>query len=452
LATFNLGSSIVEVRYFIIYILLLYILVQSNHIVPFMLAILLALVGAVTFAYRRSITRTSIRRQLHIRGSECDDFAFHCCLPCCSITQEAREASIKIDRRLDLIYEEELSSLEFPQHQSNHLDNRQAPDSNSLYESTSLLARLKTVSSASRLIAALSVLVALRFLVSLVLNGKPLNIVVLVLVFAQPLLVLYLFYWRYHRSHASLDYVIKLFAVGFFMSTIQSVVFESILEAVLGVVVLVILLLMDPQALQTDKTADAATSPSFLQALLPFDNSRKDGLMSANPALSLRLRELIHSTVHVMHSGLHVDAATEGSEDSQDNGDLFRPDVVRKNFPLVVVALLVMSFVIAAGVEETMKHFAIRCCRFPADLRDPHSVRIYLMTAALGFATAENIEYVFDKKSSSFTGTSAFESELLILLLRIAMPVHVICSVLQSITLSKVLMGLSINKSIFYVS
>jgi RsiW-degrading membrane proteinase PrsW (M82 family) len=154
-----------------------------------------------------------------------------------------------------------------------------------------------------------------------------------------------------------------------------------------------------------------------------------------------------------MHGGLHSETAAKGVDGSEDDdGGIFSPDVVRRNFPLVVVALLVMAFVIAAGVEETMKHFAIRCCRFPAALRDPHSIRIYLMTAALGFATAENIEYVFGSKRSPFAGTSAVEGELLILLIRIAMPVHIICSVLQSITLSKVLMGLSNYRSIFYVS
>jgi len=450
-ATFNLGSSIVEVRNIILFLLIIFILFRKVSII---LALLLAVVGSVWYAYSRSSTRSTIRRQLHIRGSECDDFVFHLFLPWCSIAQEAREADIKIDKKLDLISGDDLSSIVFPQHPSNHLDNRQASDSNSSSESSlssSLLSRLNTVSSTSRWIITLSMLVAIRFLVSIVLFGDPLNIAVLVLVFAQPVLILYLFYWRYHRSHASLDYVIKLFAVGFFMSTFQSLVFETILEAILGFVFLILLMLVDPQVVRKgNEDADSAsTSPrSFLEALLPSSSSRL-----TDSASSLRLRQLVHSTVHVMHGGLHSETAAKGGDGSEDDdGGIFSPDVVRRNFPLVVVALLVMAFVIAAGVEETMKHFAIRCCRFPAALRDPHSIRIYLMTAALGFATAENIEYVFGSKSSPFAGTSAVEGELLILLIRIAMPVHIICSVLQSITLSKVLMGLSNSKSIFYVS
>ena len=453
-ATFNLGSSIVEVRNVILFLLIIYILVlELTSAVSIVLALLLAVIGLVWYAYRRSTTRTSIRRHLHIPGSGCEDFVFHLFLPCCTIAQEAREADIKIDKKLDLISGDDLSSIVFPHHQSNHLNNRSASDSDSSSESSlssSLLSRLNTVSSTSRGIITLSMLVAIRFLVSIVLFGDPLNIAVLVLLFAQPLLILYLFYWRYHRSHASLDYVIKLFAVGFFMSTFQSVVFETILETILGFVFVILLMLVDPQVVRTkDKNAGAvaASSRSLLEALLPSSSS---GM--ADPASSLRLRQLVQSTVHVMHGGLHANAAAKGSHGSQDDGGIFSPHVVRRNFPLVVVALLVMAFVIAAGVEETMKHFAIRCCRFPAALRDPHSIRIYLMTAALGFATAENIEYVFGSKGSPFAGTSAFEGELLILLLRIAMPVHIICSVLQSITLSKVLMGLSNNTSIVYVS
>jgi RsiW-degrading membrane proteinase PrsW (M82 family) len=85
-----------------------------------------------------------------------------------------------------------------------------------------------------------------------------------------------------------------------------------------------------------------------------------------------------------------------------------------------------MAYVVAAGVEETMKHFIVRCCQFPGPLRDPHAVLVYLMAGALGFATCENIEYVFGQKTSPFPGTTMFEGELLLLLMRVLMPIHVI--------------------------
>ena len=60
------------------------------------------------------------------------------------------------------------------------------------------------------------------------------------------------------------------------------------------------------------------------------------------------------------------------------------------------------------------------------------------MAGALGFATAENIEYVFGSTTSPIPGVSLVEGELLVLLARVLMPIHVICSVLQARNLSKV--------------
>ena len=94
----------------------------------------------------------------------------------------------------------------------------------------------------------------------------------------------------------------------------------------------------------------------------------------------------------------------------------------------------------APGVEETMKFFVVRCCQFPSPLKDPNTIMVYLMSAALGFATAENIEYVFSQDSSPVSGVTLLEGEILLLLLRILTPVHVICSVLQATAYSKVLM------------
>jgi PrsW family intramembrane metalloprotease len=61
------------------------------------------------------------------------------------------------------------------------------------------------------------------------------------------------------------------------------------------------------------------------------------------------------------------------------------------------------------------------------------------MAGALGFATCENISYVFTQGSAeAVPGASNLIGELTVLLARILMPIHVICSVLQAINLSKV--------------
>jgi hypothetical protein len=52
--------------------------------------------------------------------------------------------------------------------------------------------------------------------------------------------------------------------------------------------------------------------------------------------------------------------------------------------------------------------------------------------------SVENIEYVFGSEKSPIKGTSIIVGELLVLLIRVCMPIHVICSVLQAASLSKV--------------
>jgi RsiW-degrading membrane proteinase PrsW (M82 family) len=64
-----------------------------------------------------------------------------------------------------------------------------------------------------------------------------------------------------------------------------------------------------------------------------------------------------------------------------------------------------------------------------------HSILIYLMAGALGFACMENITYVFQYGAGGGVG-----GELFVLLLRVCMPIHVICSALQSINLCKMLL------------
>lgn len=112
-------------------------------------------------------------------------------------------------------------------------------------------------------------------------------------------------------------------------------------------------------------------------------------------------------------------------------------DWLKSHLFLVVVSCLFMAYVVAAGVEETMKHFVVRCCQFPSPLKDPHSILVYLVAAALGFATAENIEYVYAGAGGG-SGLEMLEGELLTLLMRILTPVHVICAVLQAARYAKV--------------
>lgn len=41
---------------------------------------------------------------------------------------------------------------------------------------------------------------------------------------------------------------------------------------------------------------------------------------------------------------------------------------------VIFLGVFIMAFVIAAGVEETLKHFIVRCCPFTRPLKDPSAV------------------------------------------------------------------------------
>ena len=113
-------------------------------------------------------------------------------------------------------------------------------------------------------------------------------------------------------------------------------------------------------------------------------------------------------------------------------------ELLKNNILLVLIVLFFVAFVIAAGVEESMKHFVVRCCQFPTPLKDPHTIMVYLLAGALGFATSENISYVFTGGSAG-GGITMLEGQLLVLLMRVCTPIHAICSVLQAVNLSKVM-------------
>lgn len=106
------------------------------------------------------------------------------------------------------------------------------------------------------------------------------------------------------------------------------------------------------------------------------------------------------------------------------------PANLRKHMAKIIILIFLNAFVVAAGVEEFVKHFVVRGCWLPHDLASPTAINIALVAGALGFATTENLEYVF---GSAVAGAGKFESELLVLGLRSLFPIHAMCASLQAV-------------------
>lgn len=210
--------------------------------------------------------------------------------------------------------------------------------------------------------------------------GETVNILIPLLAFVQPCIILYFLYWRARRQQTSLDLVIKCFAVGFFVTTHQSIILEMLSQLILLMPVILLLpSILPPPVLPTigaRNTLSAALSGLFAMhnSLFSSPGGPSFGL-SPSPGISLLARyHQMRQHVHSIH--LAADGSVFGGGDaiSGDWTEEILRQAMQKHLSIVLFALAIASFVTAAGVEETMKHFIVRCCPFTSPLQDPQSI------------------------------------------------------------------------------
>jgi RsiW-degrading membrane proteinase PrsW (M82 family) len=413
----------------------------------------------------------------------------------CTLCQEAREAKAAGLEMIDLCSGEKLPDLSLRAPSNTLIDGSSVHSQSGTENALSSLPTMQYISKTSYIIITASTMIVLITTMTLLGAGRIGPLLILILAFLQPVVVLYYIYYKDHRHSIPLDSVIKIFAIGFFLTTFQSAIIEEVLQSVF----ILVFAPMLPQAISTsnDDVNDKNISGSHdnhhpLSSMgINFVTSGSSSLFYShhdqmdsdnhgisytgvkNP-LSVGLYNTVMYCVSFIQdamstsntfaydthpytafsysSSLEADIATSGSaasigEESENNGDL-KSNMATHMF-LFIVIFAVLAFVIAAGVEETMKQFIVRCHHFGTPLKDPYTIMVYLMTGALGFTVMENISYVFNSQHSPVPGTSLFVGELMVLLLRVCLPVHLICSVLQSVNLSKIVMGQEINMSLF---
>jgi Cys-rich protein (TIGR01571 family) len=387
---FGLGTSTREIMYFWVLVVLLIVFFITMGV--FWGVIFAGSILSAIISFRRAHVRIQIRQQNGIYGTQVGDFCSHYCCVCCAVCQEAREAKFVNLPMRDYCSGE----IVVPNDNFSVAGIPDEGNDSGLLESDrpTILQSVQNLSKTSFLIIYLSAAMMGISLIILLASDRAQNILVLSLVFIQPCVVLYFFYWKHFSSYASLDFVIKMFAVGFWFTTFQSVVIESIIQIVLVVA---------------------------FQPLI--GSATDDGSGDSQPTQSTG-RYLVHFFRRSFFST---------AENSTETSVLNPPPLA-----FYVLYQILNAFVLAGGTEETMKNFAVRCCQFPGNLKHPYTILVYMMSAALGFATCENIEYVFGVSNAKGGRISALEEELVVLCVRVLMPVHLICSVLQSASLSTV--------------
>lgn len=438
---FEVGSSFAQSCTFVGFLV---IVLLSVVVLP-QVSILLLIGGLIYYCVYRGTVRTKIREKYGIQGSTCEDVTIHGICGCCAVCQEAREANYRNTKHIDFCCGQELDTL------------HDLPvegvicDEVLLAEDGNFLHHIKYLSKTSQVVLAVFLTVVF-LIIPLLLHASPLTVLVLFLTFTQPVAILWYFYWRKNRKHALLDYVIKMFLYGFCISTSLSMVFEQLLSILCLVALQILLLVFNIHISLGAVTGEATGGDGGGDSKMLM--SAED--ISATKALKYVYAEfnkyhlasfpyssdIYSSSSSGMSSALHPLDTTNPSSGGSNNStsDTFGPHEARKYFFLAVVGMFVMAFIIAAGVEESMKYMAVRCTRFPTltNLKNPRTAMVYLMAAAAGFACAENIEYVFSAADSSPVGGSAFAGELFILAMRWCMPIHIICSVLQAACVSAV--------------
>jgi Cys-rich protein (TIGR01571 family) len=361
---------------------------------------ILILCGVFYLTYRRASYRTLIRQKLSIAGTFADDLAKHLCCPCCSICQEAREANETSLLILDYCSGEQIVMQEIAHDiATGRINSSLQSPSPSLEEGGTFWNHLTNISLTSKIILLLcSLVISISFIVLFLLE-KEQNLVILLLTFLQPILLLYFVYWRGRRQYATLDMVIKLFAIGFWLTTFQSIVFEEILQTILmlllGPFIATSLSAQDDSLGEYDGNGEGegegvavpSSSSSVALNLSFFASSKMKKVFQIFQLLSASSSSDGFAGGEYQYEAMGQEAlsssATDPETEAGDDTDEVMRQKMKHHLWLVILVVFAMAFVIAAGVEETMKHFSVRCCRFPAPLNDPHTILVYLMASGL---------------------------------------------------------------------
>ena len=261
------------------------------------------------------------------------------------------------------------------------------------------------------------VLLLIWSLLSRRLNHKfgPKNYIVFFMTLLQSFVLLGLIYWK-HTKDVSIDALIKFFATGFCLSTTSAIFFELILGLMIRLVMAV------------------------LMAVSGIDVVEGSGYSLLEPGYG----NVVNAMQEVNYGGVNYREylMTYGND-----------------HPIMyTLYMFVVSFILAAMIEETCKYFgfrmvdhpdfyseadideAIECYNveerpsvtsFPNQNRSRKSrgaaITISMVAVGTGFACCENLVYIF------IYGKAHYVSEILVLLARSMFPIHPIAAALQSI-------------------
>eukprot|EP00536_Pseudo-nitzschia_multiseries_P002246 jgi/Psemu1/283589/fgenesh1_pg.30_\ len=206
-------------------------------------------------------------------------------------------------------------------------------------------------------------------------NHGVIKIAITLGVWAQPCVILYFVWWKYHRFDISLDAIVKYFATGYITGVFQAGLVESLL-------------------------------------IIPYS--------------------LFSIVVLLIEVGNETDDMVTIAQDTFTNTG-FMAQLLKDNLGVNAVIIFGFSFGVVALVEEMVKYYCFWTVEMPEQLDAPNQskksqanyITIGMVSAALGFASKENMQYVFQSQD--------VKEELLTFFLRSILAVHPVCAAIQSV-------------------
>jgi hypothetical protein len=248
----------------------------------------------------------------------------------------------------------------------------------------------------SVIILVLSTVALLLLLVIIGINRQPTHMAVVFVILVQPVVILYFVYWRARRHQTSLDLVIKCFAIGYWLSTAQCQALRffsmTILYAVAGVI-----------SVGGYKMGDA---PSTLESIDPwlFVIPASNSTVMLNVTNTIQQRNLSNTTIttpfsnitlHNADHGLSIPFSTDGGVTPSPTHDIF--------FLFVLYSSLVVSvFVLNVAIDESVKHYIVRCFPFTSPLKNPQCVLGTYVLSSASYVSYHQLTAIFQTCSSFY--------------------------------------------------
>jgi hypothetical protein len=273
-----------------------------------------------------------IRHKFQIEGDGCSDFCAHFCCDSSSAVQEYGEAKYFGAPQLDFCSGELLIDIQSK--------NRAAlgDGAGQLPLGGTWKSHFGSLSLTSRILVGLNLTIASVVVTSQLILNNNFNVLLLFLLFTQPVLILYFVYWKKRRTTIPLDSVVKLFTVGFYFATFQSICLELLLQLGIGFILSLI-------AAGTDVMRDSTGDNGMIAhaVLIPARNgmlwlAERLGKQETTEALSSAWpQEFIRS---ILREAV-VKAAAAATDDAQVAEDNKRAEM-KHNIVLVFVSIFIM--------------------------------------------------------------------------------------------------------------